>query len=60
MLGVMISKEEYEEYMRLKKKDTPMQKKQLWNMHCPVCDYVVDDVVPKQNYCDRCGQRLKD
>ena len=26
---------------------------------CPICKYVVDNVVPKQNYCDRCGQKLK-
>lgn len=58
MLGVMISKKEYEEYMDLKKKNTPMKKKHLCNNHCPICGYVVDNAVPKQNYCDRCGQRL--
>lgn len=59
MLGVMISQEEYEDYMYLKKKNTPMKKRQLRNKHCPVCGYVVDNAVPPQNYCDRCGQRLK-
>lgn len=59
MLGVMISKEEYEEYMYLKTKNTPMGKKYFCNnKHCPICGYVVDNVVPKQYYCDRCGQRL--
>lgn len=60
MLGVIISKEEYEEYQILKKKNTPMRKiGKGWNRHCPTCNYVVDNAVPKQNYCDKCGQRLK-
>ena len=59
MLGVIISKEEYEEYQILKKKNTPMRKIDGgWNRRCPICNYVVDNAVPKQYYCDRCGQRL--
>jgi len=26
--------------------------------HCPVCGYVINDGIPKQKYCDRCGQAL--
>ena len=60
LLGVIISKEAYEEYMKLKKKNTPMFKLyRFGNKHCPVCDYVVDNAVPTQKYCDRCGQRFK-
>ena len=59
MLGVLISKEEYEEYQILKKKNTPMRKIDCrWNRRCPMCSYVVDSAVPKQYYCDRCGQNL--
>lgn len=59
MLGVIISKEEYEEYQILKMKNTPAKKVDgKWNKHCPICDYVVDNAVPPQNYCDKCGQRL--
>lgn len=55
----LISKEEFEEYQELKRKNTPMRKiDRYWNKHCPICDYVVDDAVPKQYYCDRCGQKL--
>jgi uncharacterized OB-fold protein len=65
MIGVIISKKEYEEYQQLKKKDTPMKKKYIGQKRirmtiCPVCNYVVDNAVPRQNYCDRCGQRLMD
>lgn len=60
ILGVTISKTEYDKYLVLKKKDTPMKKIYgVYNKRCPVCNYVVDNVVPKQKYCDRCGQRLK-
>ena len=59
MLGVIISKEEYDEYQSLKKKNTPMKKiNSRLHKYCPICDYVVDNVVPTQKYCDRCGQRL--
>lgn len=54
-MKVILSKREYEEYLELKKKNTPMRK---INSRCPVCNYVVDNAVPKQNYCDRCGQAL--
>ncbi len=60
IFGIMISKETYEDYRYLKNKNTPMKKKYYDNNnHCPICDYVVDNAVPKQKYCDRCGQRLK-
>lgn len=60
MIGVMISEEEYKEYMNLKKKNKPMQKhRSSYYKRCPVCWYVVDNAVPPQNYCDRCGQRLR-
>ena len=59
MIGVMISEEEYKEYQCLKKKNTPMNKiKGLYHKHCPVCNYVVDNIVPTQNYCDSCGQKF--
>ena len=61
-LGVIISREEYNEYIKLKQKNTPMKKRKIYgqrNLHCPSCNYIVDNVVPAQNYCDRCGQRLK-
>lgn len=65
VLGIMITRETYEEYLELKKKNQPMQKVRYGkrccgNKHCPVCGYVVDNAVPPQNYCDNCGQRLKD
>ena len=58
VLGVLISREEYDEYIKLKNKNTPMKKMNDKNRHvlrCPICKYVVDNAVPKQNYCDRCG-----
>lgn len=59
VLGVIISREEYDEYIKLKQKNTPMRKiDRGWNKRCPMCNYVVDNAVPKQYYCDRCGQRL--
>lgn len=57
-MKVILSKREYEEYLELKKKNTPMRKIGRIDSRCPVCNYIVDDCVPKQNYCDRCGQRL--
>ncbi|MBS5619874.1 hypothetical protein [Eubacterium sp.] len=51
----IISGEQYEEYKELKKKNKPMRYDKCY---CPVCDYVTDNCVPRQNYCDRCGQRL--
>ena len=59
VLGVMITKEAYDEYMALKKKNEPMSKKGYGKKQCPACGYTVDNAVPPQNYCDRCGQRLK-
>lgn len=57
---VIISKKEYDNYLELKRKNTPMQKKYSGHYkRCPVCNYVVDNAVPTQRYCDRCGQRLK-
>ena len=59
MIGVLISEEEYEEYQYLKKKNTPMKKRKIGcHRRCPECSYVVDDAVPTQKYCDRCGQRI--
>lgn len=56
----VISVKEYHEYLELKRKNTPMQKKHSGNYkRCPACNYVVDNAVPTQKYCDRCGQRLK-
>ena len=57
-MKVILSKKEYEEYLELKKKNTPMRKIGRIDSRCPVCNYIVDDCVPKQNYCDRCGQHL--
>lgn len=60
MIGIVITQEEYVNYLELIKKNTPMQKQRIGcHKRCPVCNYVVDDAVPRQNYCDRCGQRLK-
>lgn len=42
VLGIVISKESYDEYLELKRKNTPMKKIHKRNYHCPVCDYVVD------------------
>lgn len=57
-----ITEEAYKEYQKLKQKEQPREpvsgirdNKQ----HCPSCNYVVNDGVPKQRYCDGCGQRLK-
>lgn len=59
MLGILLSEEEYEEYLQLKQKNTP-KRKSLFENHkfCPICAYMVDNAIPPQNYCDRCGQRL--
>ena len=57
---IMIPEKEYIEYLELKRKNTPMKKVLIgYHLRCPVCNYVVDNAVPKQKYCDRCGQRLK-
>lgn len=59
MIGIIISQDEYEEYKRLKRKNTPKKKaKGKGIKFCPVCGYVVDNMVPPQHYCDNCGQRL--
>ena len=60
MIGVIISEEEYRDYISLKSKNTALKKRSIGrhNKYCPVCGYVVDNAVPPQNYCDRCGQRL--
>ena len=48
-----------EEVAKHERRETP-ERKIFWKgfRHCPICDYVVDNKVPSQNYCDRCGQRL--
>lgn len=48
-----------EEVAKYRRRETP-ERKIFWKgfRHCPICDYVVDNKVPSQNYCDRCGQRL--
>lgn len=59
MIRILISEEEYEEYQYLKRKNTPRRKRKIgWHRRCPECNYVVDDAVPTQKYCDRCGQRI--
>lgn len=63
MIGIMITEEEYQEYQFLKKKNTPVHKIQrgkicFSNKYCPACNYVVDNAVPPQNYCDNCGQKF--
>ena len=66
VLGVMITREAYEEYLKLKKKNEPMKKEYHGRKiccvlkRCPACGYIVDNAVPPQKYCDNCGQRLKD
>lgn len=62
VLGVVISRDEYNKYLELNKRDTPVKKiidKKRHVLRCPACNYVVDNAVPKQKFCDRCGQRLK-
>lgn len=62
ILGVVISRDDYNKYLELKSRDTHMKKMVDKNRHvlrCPICKYVVDNAVPKQKFCDRCGQRLK-
>lgn len=60
--GRKITIREWEEYQKLKAKNTKMWKYVGYDhrIHCPVCGYVVDYEVPTQTYCDRCGQRLED
>lgn len=58
-MGYEMKNDEYQKYLKLKRKNTPMKKLYKHGYkRCPMCNYVVDDGVPKQNYCDRCGQRL--
>ena len=60
VLGILISSKDFNEYIKLKRKNTPMKKlREYGRKRCPVCKYIVDNAVPTQNYCDRCGQRLK-
>lgn len=61
-IGPRITVGEWEEYQRLRAKNTKMRKVVGYDhrIHCPVCGYVVDHKVPTQTYCDRCGQRLED
>ena len=59
MAFYIISGEEYEEYKELKRKNKPMRKLLGYDKcYCPICNYVVDNAVPRQSYCDKCGQRL--
>lgn len=62
MIGRIFTIREWEEYQKLKAKNTKMRKYVGYDncIHCPVCGYVVDHKVPTQAYCDRCGQRLED
>lgn len=56
----ILNQQEYDEYVYLKNKNNPVRKIKYGNhMLCPVCKYVVDNLVPCQKYCDRCGQKLK-
>lgn len=48
-----------DKYEEIKERNKPRRKifrKGFW--HCPTCDYVVDNRIPSQKYCDRCGQKL--
>ena len=48
-----------DKYEEIKERNKPRRKIfRKGFRHCPICDYVVDNKVPSQNYCDRCGQRL--
>lgn len=58
---ILITEAEWKEFEKLKIRDIP--RKPIHSVHnshwiCPRCGYVVNDGVPKQYYCDRCGQRL--
>lgn len=48
-----------EEVAKHERRETP-ERKIFWKgfRHCPTCDYVVDNRIPSQYYCDRCGQKL--
>ena len=60
IIGVILTKKEYENYSELKKKNMPMKKvRDQYYTRCPMCAYVIDNAVPSQKYCDNCGQRLK-
>lgn len=57
-----ITEEAFKEYQYLKTKERPRKPEygiRDNKQHCPACNYVVNDGVPKQRYCDCCGQRLK-
>lgn len=59
-IGVILTNKEYENYLELKKKNTPVKKvRGQYYTRCPMCAYVLDNAVPSQKYCDNCGQRLK-
>lgn len=48
-----------DKYEEIKERNKPRRKvfrKGFW--HCPTCGYVVDNRIPSQYYCDRCGQKL--
>lgn len=56
----ILNEKEYLEFLILKKKNIPVKKRKTGHLlRCPTCNYVVDNCVPKQHYCDRCGQRLR-
>lgn len=57
-----ITEEAFKEYQYLKTKERPRKPEygiRDNKQHCPACNYVINDGVPKQRYCDGCGQRLK-
>ncbi len=43
VLGIVISKEEYDKYLELKKKNTPIKKTRGVIKRYPVCNYAVDN-----------------
>nr|DAZ13756.1 MAG TPA: DNA-directed RNA polymerase [Caudoviricetes sp.] len=48
-----------DKYEEIKERNKPRRKifrNGFW--HCPTCGYVVDNRIPSQYYCDRCGQKL--
>ena len=56
-----VTHDEYARYKQFLKRDKPRYKVYRDGfIRCPACDYVVDNCVSCQNFCDRCGQRLVD
>ena len=55
---VELTQEEYNEFRLFSERNKPKRKRGLFEKRCPTCGYRLDNGVPPQRFCDRCGQRV--